>query len=145
MEIHRMPFLRWTARACPHRLSVALTFATIVTLYVVISAQTPAPAAGTSGLRRPVPSKVRGSVLSSRSTPPTNRAFRTAVTGMRDLKQELLNVSATAVQNWTLETAVGVFDDGTVIAGYGFNSIGQHQPFLAVLPTGAGPVHRCRC
>ena len=69
----------------------------------------------------------------------SNRAFRwTAARGMRDLKQELLNAGVTAVQNWTLETAVGVSSDGSVIAGYGFNAIGQHQPFVAVLPNGGG-------
>ena len=69
----------------------------------------------------------------------SNRAFRwTAATGMRDLKQELLNAGVTAVQNWTLKTAVGVSNDGTVIAGYGFDTSGQYQPFLAVLPTGGG-------
>jgi hypothetical protein len=79
-----MPFLRWTARACPHWLSVALRFATIVTLYVVISAQTPAPAAGTEWT---TPSGTlegtRFSSLKQIDAPPTNRAFRwTAVTGM---------------------------------------------------------------
>jgi lanthanide-dependent methanol dehydrogenase len=46
MESHHGSLRRWMARACPHWQPVALTVATIVVVYAVMSAQTPPPAAG---------------------------------------------------------------------------------------------------
>jgi lanthanide-dependent methanol dehydrogenase len=45
MASDRVPLLRWTARPCPHWLSVAVLFATIVALPALVSAQTPAAGA----------------------------------------------------------------------------------------------------
>jgi hypothetical protein len=65
----------------------------------------------------------------------SERAFRwTTRTGMQDLRQELLNLGVTAVQNWVLFSATGVSADGTVIAGFGPNPNREWEAFRAVLP-----------
>jgi len=68
------------------------------------------------------------------------RAFRwTPSTGMRDLRQGLLDAGVTAVQNWTLAVAAGVSADGSVIAGWGYPApLTPAQPFIAVLPVPGG-------
>ena len=63
----------------------------------------------------------------------------TPSTGMRDLRQELLDTGAAAVQNWTLAVAAGVSADGSVIAGWGYPApLTPAQPFIAVLPVPGG-------
>lgn len=78
------------------------------------------------------------SLINSQSS--SLRAFRwTQASGMRDLKQELLNAGVTAVQNWTLAVAADVSDDGTVIVGWGYPaSLTPAQPFIVVLPAPGG-------
>jgi probable HAF family extracellular repeat protein len=73
------------------------------------------------------------SLISSSSA--SERAFRwTAKTGMRDLRRELLDAGITAVEPWTLFSAVSVSTDGRVIVGYGLNASRQWEAFRAVLP-----------
>jgi probable HAF family extracellular repeat protein len=66
----------------------------------------------------------------------TERAFRwTAQTGMRDLRQLLMEAGVTEVQAWrSLRAALAVSKDGRVIVGYGRNPDNLWEAWRAVLP-----------
>jgi hypothetical protein len=56
-----------------------------------------------------------------------------AVNGIRDLKVLLENDLGLDLTGWTLETAVGISDDGLTIVGQGLNAAGKHEGWLAML------------
>lgn len=65
------------------------------------------------------------------------RAFVwTESTGMRNLKDELLNAGATGLGSWILAQANDVSDDGSVIVGWGHPAqFAPAQPFIATFPS----------
>ncbi len=58
-----------------------------------------------------------------------------AVNDIRDLKAVLENDFGLDLTGWTLETAVGISDDGLTIVGRGLNPAGDHEGWLAMLLT----------
>ncbi len=58
----------------------------------------------------------------------------TAQSGMRSIKEVLLERGVAAVQNWDLTDGTGVSGDGTRMTGFGRNPSGQFEAWLAVLP-----------
>ena len=57
--------------------------------------------------------------------------------GMRNLKNVLENDYGLDLTGWILRDALGVSDDGTVIAGWGKNPTGGDETFVAVIPDSA--------
>jgi probable HAF family extracellular repeat protein len=86
-------------------------------------------------------SVIVGTSLTS-GTSDSNEFFRwTAKTGMQDIKTILQAAGVHTADNWVqLSSAVGISDDGTVIAGYGLSPrtkafpFGVWTPFRVVLP-----------
>jgi probable HAF family extracellular repeat protein len=56
------------------------------------------------------------------------------VRGTRDLRSYLIQLGSTQVQGWTLQEAGAISADGRVIAGYGIDSDGFTQAFVARIP-----------
>ncbi len=59
--------------------------------------------------------------------------------GVRSLKDVLINRGVSNLASWTLSSASGISDDGTVICGWGLNPLGLDEGWVAVLP--AAPPH----
>ena len=80
-----------------------------------------------------------GSVIVGRSQsmdfPPYSEAFIwDANNGMRSLRDVLIQNYDLDLTNWTLWYAYGISDDGTTIAGTGFNPEGYTEAWIATLP-----------
>ncbi len=56
------------------------------------------------------------------------------VHGMRDVQDLLENEHGLDLSGWTLGTVFGISDDGTHLAGNGFNPNGDQEAWLATLP-----------
>lgn len=63
----------------------------------------------------------------------------TADAGMIDLRERLIELSATGLDGWTLLRATAITADGRRIVGYGLNPSGHREAFLAVLPAAGCP------
>jgi hypothetical protein len=62
-----------------------------------------------------------------------------AAHGMRSVAELLVQEHGLDLTGWTLGTAYGVSDDGTVIGGVGLNPTGQTEGWIATLPP--APTH----
>ena len=55
--------------------------------------------------------------------------------GMIRLSTLLMSLGLSDVEDWILQTATGISDDGTVIVGNGFNrTSGRQEAWIAVIP-----------
>jgi probable HAF family extracellular repeat protein/parallel beta-helix repeat protein len=71
----------------------------------------------------------------SRSEPYTDEAFIwDATNGIRNLRDLLVNDYGLDLTGWTLAAATGISDDGLTIVGYGWNSTGDLEAWIAKLP-----------
>ena len=75
------------------------------------------------------------------STSLGNEAFIwDATNGMRNLRTVLVNDFGLDLTGWTLKQALGISDDGSTIVGYGTNTGGQTEAWVADLSTTAEPI-----
>jgi probable HAF family extracellular repeat protein len=56
-----------------------------------------------------------------------------APSGMRSLRQVLIDAGATGLTGWRLDRATGISDDGRTIVGVGVNPLGIQQGWIATL------------
>ena len=54
--------------------------------------------------------------------------------GIKSLKDVLINDCGLDLTGWTLSAARGISDDGSTIAGYGYNPDGYEEAWIATIP-----------
>jgi probable HAF family extracellular repeat protein len=74
-------------------------------------------------------------VVGSSRAPDNHRAFIwTQATGILDLQTYMETTYGLDFGGWTLQEAQAISDDGTVIAGFGYNAAGEREGWVIVIP-----------